>query len=215
MSAHVQQAGFLSGRSMTFVAVVGLHAVVIAALIAIRIVPDMIDPGPKPLTWFRDVTPPDPVPPMPRLPDVNPRLPSPVPIPYLEPIEAAAESENTIQVPAVVAAAGDPDATTPTAVPAPAHVSTELRYEIVRPTDDYYPDTSVMLEERGIAIVQVCVDAAGRIAGQPTVQSSSGHKRLDQAAIRWARESLRFSPATLDGVGVAACKGFRVNFNLR
>ena len=80
--------------------------------------------------------------------------------------------------------------------------------------DEFYPATSVTLQEQGVSIVRVCVGANGRIEGQPTTQVSSGYKRLDQAAIRWTREALRFTPATENGVGVTACKGFRVVFNL-
>ena len=50
-------------------------------------------------------------------------------------------------------------------------------------------------------------------------QSREGHitnllERLDQAALKWVREALRFTPATENGVGVSSCKGFRVVFNL-
>jgi hypothetical protein len=53
------------------------------------------------------------------------------------------------------------------------------------------------------------VDAA------PTVETSSGFSRLEEATLKWAREALTFHAATRDGVPVQACKGFRVNLRLK
>ena len=96
----------------------------------------------------------------------------------------------------------------------PARKFTDLTYRAVKSPNEFYPPTSVALQEQGISIVRVCVDAAGRLDGAPTIQTSSGYKRLDQAAVRWTREALRFTPATEDGVGMRSCKGFKVVFNL-
>jgi protein TonB len=84
----------------------------------------------------------------------------------------------------------------------------------VRSADDYYPAASLRLQESGTAIVQVCVAPSGRLEGAPAIQQSSGSPRLDAAALKWAREALRFTPATRGGVPISACKGFRVNFKL-
>jgi outer membrane biosynthesis protein TonB len=59
------------------------------------------------------------------------------------------------------------------------------------------------------------VGTGGDLSGVPQVQRSSGHARLDAAALAWVREALTFTPATDDGVPVASCKGFRVRFALR
>jgi TonB family protein len=217
MSAHIQQAGLFSGRHMTFMVVVGLHAVVISALIAMRFAPDLPRQVPD-ITVIPvvNVDPPDPVPQDPRPLPVESRLIPLVPpeVRIIQPLEHVEIA--TIQTPARNAVPDDAGATTVSADTRPVpRISTELQFQIVRPADDYYPDASVRMEERGIAIVRVCVDAAGRIAGRPTIQASSGYKRLDQAALLWASESLRFTPATADGAAIAACKGFRVNFTLR
>jgi TonB family protein len=219
MSAYIQQARVLSGRQLTLMGVIGLHALVITALIAIKYVPPMIDPGPAPFEIIND--PPEVIPP-PAQPTIKPvemqRFQIVVPViqppDVTEPLEA-----QVIETP--VAASGPvqidsgPEPASENVVPAPpARVFTDLRYSIVRSTDEYYPNASVTLLEQGIAIVRVCVDGAGRISGQPTIQTSSGYKRLDQAAIKWVKEALRFTPAMENGVGVQACKGFRVVFNL-
>ncbi|MEO6080429.1 MAG: TonB family protein [Steroidobacteraceae bacterium] len=216
MSAHIQQAAILSGRSMTLMAVIGLHALVITALVAIKVVPPLVDTGPQPFVTRLD--PPDPLPPEPQPTLPKPQLLLPT-IPLLPPPNLIQiVTTETIQIPESTAIPGAVDvgaAFDPVATAPAQHVSTQLQYRAVRPSDDYYPAASVMLEEQGVTIVRVCVDARGRMEGVPGIQSSSGHKRLDQAAVLWARESLSFVPATTDGVAVQACKGFRVVFGLR
>lgn len=92
--------------------------------------------------------------------------------------------------------------------------STELRYTALRSTDAFYPPTSIRLNEEGVAVLRVCVDAAGALQGVPVVIAGTAHPRLDAAAQAWASQALRFTPATRDGAPVAACKGFRVRFRL-
>jgi protein TonB len=94
-------------------------------------------------------------------------------------------------------------------------VLTPLTWAARRSTDEYYPPASARLEEEGATTLRVCVSAAGRLTGAPRIETSSGHARLDAAAVAWAREALAFRPATRDGVPVEACKGFRVTFDLR
>jgi len=220
MSAHVQQASVLTGRSMTMMAVIGLHALVISALIAMKFVPPLIDQGPPPIVVT--VPPPDPVPPPPQPKPVPLEVHKlPVVIPVLPPLDIPLTEESLVveMSPPQDVDAGpvqvDPGPGTATVVTAPTQrVFTELKHRAVMSPDDFYPATSISLQEQGIVIVNVCVGADGRMDGQPTIVGSSGHKRLDQAAIRWARDALRFTPATENGLGVRACKGFRVVFNL-
>ena len=93
--------------------------------------------------------------------------------------------------------------------------ATALRYTALRPTDDFYPPSAIRLGEEGVTVLRVCVSAAGILQGEPLVTSGSGHPRLDGAAVAWASQALRFTPATRDGAPVEACKGFRVSFRLR
>jgi protein TonB len=97
----------------------------------------------------------------------------------------------------------------------PAIPATPLTYRSRKSTDDYYPPVSIRMGEQGAAIVRVCVDARGAVQGVPRVTDSSGHARLDAAAVTWAREALTFTPATENGSPVDSCKGFRVRFDLR
>jgi TonB family protein len=86
---------------------------------------------------------------------------------------------------------------------------------VIRSPDDYYPSASITMQEEGAAIVRVCVGPTGRIEGTPSVQRSSGSRRLDAAAVKWAGEGMVFRPATRNGAAVSDCKDFRVVFNLR
>jgi TonB family protein len=97
----------------------------------------------------------------------------------------------------------------------PAVAPTPLTYRSRRPTDDFYPPVSIRMAEEGAAVVRVCVGAGGDLRGIPQVERSSGHARLDAAAVEWAREALTFMPATENGTPVASCKAFRVRFALR
>jgi protein TonB len=220
MTAHVQQASVLSGRSMTMMVVIGLHALVIGALIAVKFVPPIMDPGSRPFELLND--PPEVIPP--------PEVPVPQPqklerfevvVPVIDPPDIVI-TDNTLVVEATPPQEADagPEqidsgpATAIVSTPPPARVFTDLQYTAVMSPDDFYPATSIALQEQGVSVVNVCVGANGRMEGQPVLQTSSGHKRLDQAAIKWAREALRFTPATENGAGVRACKGFRVVFNL-
>lgn len=227
MSAHTQswqQANLLTGRQMVLAATIALHALVIGALMTAHFVP-----RPEPIaipTWIDTYTPPDePVVQPPQEIPVDIKVPPvivsipipdvPVDVPVVDiPDSTALQSQPApAEVGPVVAPAPDVGVAGPVAEPVIA--TTALQYRAVRPADDYYPDASLKLQEAGTAIVQVCVAPTGRIEGAPTIQQSSGSPRLDAAALRWAREALRFTPATRGGVPVSACKGFRVNFRLR
>lgn len=223
MTAHVQQASMLTGRSMTFMAVIGLHVVVISALMAMKVIPDVVNKVSDPLEWIRYPDTPDPSPPdiKPQKIDlpqtVMPVVPNPFPLPIRDdvadtPLQVQPMSQDQTHGTGPDLAPGDAGGTTISEPP--ARIVTALQYRITRPTEEYYPESSRMIQEQGVAIVRVCVDGKGRMSAAPVVETSSGSRRLDMAAVRWARESLSFKPATEDGVGVPACKGFRVNFNL-
>lgn len=214
MSSQIQQADMFSGRSVTMMAVVGLHALGITALITYRMAPDWIDPGPKAMPWtvFEDPVPPAPAEPARTIDSSTMRVVNRTAIPMPGPIP---EQVITAELTPVGAGPVDPGPEIGRGPVETVRVETPLQYRMVRPTDDYYPNASLVQEEHGVSVVRVCVDAAGHIAALPSIETSSGYRRLDEAAIRWARESLRFTPATRDGVAVPACKGFRVNFNLR
>lgn len=216
MSAVVQQAGLATGRQMVLMATIGLHALVIAVMMTIKIRPDPVPDIPRLKVSVLARTTVQPPPEPQRLRDPEMRTSAPVDLPRYTPVFPQVATTASLPpadtrawvVPDVPATSGGSGATE--AVPAP----TELRFEAVKSTDDYYPATSLRLQEEGVAIVRVCVGPDGRLSGAPVVESGSGSRRLDAAAVAWTREALRFMPATREGRPVAACKGFRVRFSL-
>jgi protein TonB len=83
-------------------------------------------------------------------------------------------------------------------------------------TDDFYPSAARRLEEQGIATINVCVDASGRLTSAPTTVRSSGYPRLDEGALQLARAgSGHYRPSSEDGHPINSCYAFRVRFQLR
>jgi periplasmic protein TonB len=66
-----------------------------------------------------------------------------------------------------------------------------------------YPVQSIRGHEEGVTGLEVCVDAHGRVTSADIV-STSGHKRLDDAALKWVRTA-RFKPGTVDRVPQTVC----------
>jgi periplasmic protein TonB len=81
-------------------------------------------------------------------------------------------------------------------------------------TADYYPDASRRLGEKGVALVQVCVDSQGRLTANPTIAQSSGSARLDGGALTLAKAgSGHYRATTEDGKAVPSCFPFRIRFD--
>ncbi len=208
-----QQASILSGRQMVMLVIVALHALVIGALMTTNIVPDIRQSSNTLTAYFlpRDRTV------EPKLPDLQPHpqltLNKPVHVPQPEldlrrqnpPVPVAQKVPETIPGPTV-------HDTGPGNVQV---ASTPLRFHAVRDADEFYPSVSLSLQEEGVAVVKVCVAPSGSLDGKPVIERSSGSSRLDAAALMWAREALRFTPATRGGEPISACERFRVNFTLR
>jgi protein TonB len=210
-----QHASVLSGRQMVMVVTIALHGAVIAALMAIRIMPDVFKQPPSIIASFDSQ--PEVQPPPPQALDVPIRS-TPIVVPVVPLIDLPPDipvSEATLvaqPTPAGADATGIPEGAGTNVVP--DIPSTPLQFQAVRSADDYYPAASLRLQEEGLVVVRVCVAPTGRLDGRPSIERSSGSPRLDAAALTWAREALRFTPATRNGEAIAACKGFRVNFRL-
>jgi hypothetical protein len=204
-------AGYFSRRSLTLLLVVALHVALFFALmnglvtkvhkiIEQPIVPRFIDP-----THPQDLPPPPPPAlakwkmidvPQPEYPpvgsyddtgDVNPDLHNTPPQPPIPPSPARA----------ITRVPGGPGSGFPN-------------------TDEYYPSISKWKLEQGITTVRVCVDANGRLTGEPTTAESSGSARLDVAARQLAKAGSGYYRPTLeDGRAVDSCYSFRVRFELR
>ena len=209
MSAQVQHASMASGRSLVFMVIVALHGVAISALMAWRIAETTSrDPDRVLIDWpqqqSREI-------PKPAAPG-NPLQKVPMPIPVAPANLLPVAEEQVISA----GPASEVTAVTNTGNAGPSEViaDTPLRFQAVRPADDYYPPNAIRLEQQGTVIVRTCVDAAGRLAEAPRVVTGSRFRALDDAAILWAAEALRFTPATKGVKATGACKEFKVNFRL-
>jgi TonB family protein len=201
---------------MVMLVIVGMHALVIALMMTMRVMPDISNGL---VVSVIDQVPDDPLPvdKPPQL-TVNPSQPTVISL-VQPPIDLPVEQNNTVATPLPVEAGpvtgaevlDGPGSGTSRVPDIP---STPLQYRAVRPADDYYPSASLSLQEEGTAIVRVCVAPSGKLDGKPTIETTSGSTRLDAAALTWAREALRFTPATQGGAPIASCKGFRVTFKL-
>lgn len=208
----MQRASVLTGRQMMMLVVVGLHALVIGVLMTMKLELD------EPAAFvFKPITPVDE---LDKTPPVDaPKLVVDETTPRLWVPDVPAPVVTTQPDPAITTEPSPPAATSTTTsigsgegfvVPSTALVS-RARLS----PDDFYPATSISLQEEGVSVVRVCVGPTGRMEGRPTIQRSSRIRRLDDAAIRWASEALEFTPATRNGAAVSDCKDFRVVFKLR
>ena len=86
--------------------------------------------------------------------------------------------------------------------PAPRAV-VKVGAKLLPGTPPPYPPGEVRRGNEGVSSLQVCLDARGRVT-EASLAKSSGHKSLDQAALKWVREA-KFSPAKVDGAPQAVC----------
>jgi protein TonB len=147
-------------------------------------------------------------------------LPPPPPPPKMEkpPVEVP-PPDVIINVPVETTSTAITNTTTKHVEAAPppprvaVRVAAALDLKHSPPTQDYYPPTSVRMNETGTAIIRLCAAADGSVAGVPTVTKTSGSSRLDEAAVRWGQH-VRMKPETLDGKAVEGCVPLAVKFVL-
>lgn len=77
------------------------------------------------------------------------------------------------------------------------------RVEYLRPPIVEYPAVSRRMGEHGRVLVRVYINREGR-AERLDVQASSGFRRLDEAAVKAARDAL-YRPYTENGEPIAVC----------
>ncbi len=79
----------------------------------------------------------------------------------------------------------------------------------------FYPEISKILGQQGTAIVRICIGKNGRLAHSPTIVRSSGVRRLDVAALRFARATSGYwIPAEQHGKPIGMCEKWPVRFKL-
>lgn len=99
------------------------------------------------------------------------------------------------------------------AAPATAPIGSLQELRATHRVEPTYPATSRRLGEEGSVLLRVFVDATGR-PQQVMVDRSSGHARLDQAALN-AVKRWRFLPATSGSGPVGAWSRVTITFRLQ
>ena len=210
MAAYARHdSSFFSQRAMFLVAIIVIHIGLIYLFesgLATRII-HAVDP-PLQTTIVQDVktrdTPPPPPPPKMERPPVE--IPPPdvtINIP-VESTSTAITNTTTKHV----------EAPPPPAPRAAVVTQASLDIKHSPPTDDYYPPTSIRMNEQGSAVIKLCAAADGSVAGTPTLTTSSGSTRLDEAAVKWGVH-VRMKPATSDGKAIGGCVPLKVSFVLK
>jgi protein TonB len=99
--------------------------------------------------------------------------------------------------------------------PAPKNVKrASIDQKRFPPSEEYYPAASKRLGEEGTPVVKVCIGPVGKLAEEPTIATSSGNARLDEAAIKYAKAG-RYIAGSVDGAPSTECIQFRVKFELK
>lgn len=215
MSAYARdEVSFVSGRTLSFFAIVGLHVVVIYAFATglahplVKAIHDTMTVVP-----VADPPPHDSPPPPLAEPSLTRNLHVEDPGVVVPPRDDIVEPEIPAgQAPVVV---GD---RTPVVPP-----QTKVVHRVgggpgkgFPNVDDFYPANMIRLDKEGIATVRTCVDDKGRLTAMPTLAESSGTAGLDEAALKVAKAgSGHYRPTTEDGQSVSSCYEYRITFHLK
>lgn len=207
-AALIAESGPLLPRRTTAVVLIGaLHVLVILGL-ASGMAHTVSPAAPRIQATFLKAAPHTVTPPAfgaPAIVHVAPRDPQPPPILRTgEDADGAAAATAVTGPPPTVAVA--PRISRVTGAPAEGFPNTA----------DYYPASAIRLNEKGVAMVHVCVNESGRLTAEPVIAQSSGSSRLDAGALRLARAgSGHYQPSTEDGRPVSSCYSFAVRFQLQ
>ena len=209
-------------------AVLAAHVVAVWALLQIREVRDAVaEAAPMFVNLIAPPTPPEPVrieppPPPPKPQPIVKQLPKPVviaakpspaPAPFVTPVPPPEPPPTPVETPAPPPVMVAPPA--PPAPPAPAPAPKMIPASAVQylePIALEYPRLSKRNGETGRVLIRVYIDEAG-LAKNLQVNRSSGHPRLDEAALA-AVQKARFKPYTENGVAVAGWAFIPLDFEL-
>jgi len=209
MAAYVHDTEFFTRRTAVLAAIIALHLFIAWALatgLARKAIEVLAPPIQTDIVQEEKNKAEPPPPPPPELrkqvvevppPDINIQMPEVGP-----------------QTNAITAKVAEPKAAAPAAKAAVAGTAIGLGKGFPN-VDDYYPDASRRLGEEGLTIVDICVGPDGKLTEPPKVGKTSGHERLDQAAVKVASVgSGRFKPATEEGKPVSKCTQLPIRFKL-
>ena len=207
--------GYTGARSGTgLIITAAIHVALSAALLSLGVVsiPDAIRTEPIkirniPVTSPERVTPPE-VPDQLVDPLVRPSVVDIVPdLPSAPPSGLTSVDVPPNLPPVTTGPQADP------APPAPVMVYARLDSRFAARFQPPYPAASERAEEEGVVMVRVRIGTDGRVLAAE-LKASSGHIRLDEAAVAHAKRAWRFKPATRDGVPVESWREVPVRFEL-
>ena len=137
----------------------------------------------------------------------------PRPVPYEEPVKDKIVEEQLSDMPGPLPENAEPvppDQETQPAVPAVVELARPLYKVNPRPS---YPKIARRRGYEGIVVLNVQVLKTGQV-GDISVLRSSGHRRLDRAALNAVRK-WRFEPGTRNGIPVAMTVKVPIHFRLK
>lgn len=194
---------FFSKRLLVLVAIIAFHALIVWAFMSglatntARILQTILKTNIIETEKVQELPPPPP----------QVKLNAPPPVTVVAPDVVI----NIPPPPPPVTIAPKPVAAKPISAPPAPVIAAKVTY--TPDTSDYYPPQSQRNNEEGRAMVRVCVDERGRVASV-TLDSSTGHALLDDAALRVAKQA-RFKAATQAGKPVQWCGAMPVKFTLK
>lgn len=222
-------------RRAVVLAIAALHVVLLWALLqvqavreqALQIVPILVDLLAPPLPTTAPTPPAPPRPPEPLRQAVVPRQPPPKPRPLPPaPLLASATPApaETFSVPpaqpapAAPAPPADPPPVAAAPMPAvlaapPPKVLPDAAVQYLQPPQVEYPRLSQRRGETGLVLVRAYVGTGGGVPLSVEVERSSGHTRLDQAALA-AVHKARFKPYAEAGRPVQGWALIPIRFEL-
>ena len=156
-------------------------------------------------------------PPPPDLPPPPPPPPTQAPPPPFIPApEIVIATQPSAAPPVAVATTAAPPAPIAPTAPAPAATAKRVQPDIDmhHSSDPLYPAESRRRGEQGLVVLLVLVEADGQ-PSEIKLEQSSGHDRLDEAAIDGARHNLHYLAGTVDGKAERMWLRYRYNFQLR
>jgi protein TonB len=201
-----------AGRPAGLAFVALLHAgLLVAVLLYTGTQTRAIPRQPLDVRTIDEVKPPDALPPPPPPPSIQAPPPPFIPAP-----EIVIATQPSAAPPVAVATSVAPPVPVAPAAPAPAAPPKRVQPDIDlrHSSDPLYPPESRRRGEQGLVVLLVLVEADGQ-PSEIKLEQSSGHDRLDQAAIDGARHNLHYSAGTVDGRPERMWLRYRYNFQLR
>jgi TonB family protein len=175
----------------------GASIAVIVTAVTAGLVRDMVANIQQPTVMVLYDAPEDTLPPAPERLQAEIELDVPAPeIPPLIPLPEEFVSEEPVLTAAPEPVIATPGPTTTGAAP-------DRRPRLRSSDKPVYPAASIRAQEQGFSGIEVCVNAQGRVTSAALVRSS-GHARLDEAAMKWVRDA-RFSPGVIGGQPASMC----------